>query len=863
MVPGRGSAELRESLGVPWGYPTGYRDGGGSWWTDATSNCSWLQTVDGWTHQELSCIILCSCLVKRGQFIRRNMDACHRTGVFYQAMPAVGADGKNIMKLIPVQMVNGQFVQPRISLYKSHPTPQTAVTKDIPSAPVHMAKQAALNSPAPQQGVREQGSLLNESSNPADFSNSLNKQPLQQQTMNLMGKVPPLAALLTNCGQSTRPLSQLPVTVKSPALPRGQYLQIPPNAQVHTVPASQLPPGIKEHIFTSPPDSSLGAPSVVYVSPVTTVSQGIGPPGDSSCHSRPHKTQNKTLCGLPPKRVKPHLKLIPKVSQRPNSPTRWVIEEVDSSAALRPPSSPSVTSTILQAAAEREITGGQQHSLVQKTVSLDDGVQQPENALVVCNGKVFFVTKKHRMQLKPTTAPMSSELNATSDPPFSKLKSAAAQTHRAPGESDDVIDLCDDDSQENSPQQSAASHLDEDNVIFVSYIPPTSESRSAPHQRLNTRVAEEMDQTGSSSRGGEPGSSRGGEPGRSRGGEPGCSMSVTADVHVAVMDVNDGDSSEVKSQQSASTQQLDSLEVGPEKKSHNMQSSSDHTPGWTPPLVPKSCEVTDHLLRQMFGITADVKVVLQRIDDTAAESVPAESSRSVKEKDIFPPDLHSPPEPNIVPTEQDPSAPPLSGVTPPKCSHLKLNTKAPSASNQKCPSGQSSPNWTSCDTEIEPVIGYVEPIEEDFISVDGNNILTSQDSADCPQTCVDLSINIRRLGRMRKRPMCPCCVSSPLDPAVKSSTTLEKPETWGLTTEQVGKKGARTNNHGKDDRTSGRTSHPADKRKKKDHQALVRDSPSTAAKDSDELKRHELVKGLKELLRRKKAALKPIRNNVI
>ncbi|XP_062396920.1 uncharacterized protein lrif1 isoform X2 [Sardina pilchardus] len=32
------------------------------------------------------------------------------TGVFYQVMPAVGPDGKNVMKLIPVQKVNGQFL---------------------------------------------------------------------------------------------------------------------------------------------------------------------------------------------------------------------------------------------------------------------------------------------------------------------------------------------------------------------------------------------------------------------------------------------------------------------------------------------------------------------------------------------------------------------------------------------------------------------------------------------------------------------------------------------------------------------------------------------------------------------------------
>uniref|UniRef100_A0A8C6PTT5 Methyl-CpG-binding protein 2 n=1 Tax=Nothobranchius furzeri TaxID=105023 RepID=A0A8C6PTT5_NOTFU len=89
-------------------------------------------------------------------------------------------------------------------------------------------------------------------------------------------KRPPQAA------PPTRPSHQLPVMVSSPALPRGQFLRIPPNAQVQRVPVSQLPPLIKDQIFTS--SSSSSTPTVVYVSPVTTVNQAESTPHLSSSH---------------------------------------------------------------------------------------------------------------------------------------------------------------------------------------------------------------------------------------------------------------------------------------------------------------------------------------------------------------------------------------------------------------------------------------------------------------------------------------------------------------------------------------------------------------------------------------------------
>ncbi|KAM7411008.1 hypothetical protein PAMA_021133 [Pampus argenteus] len=420
---------------------------------------------------------------------RKEADALYSgTGVFYQAMPAVGADGKNIMKLIPVQMVNGKFVQSQMSKPKTAPKPQKATSVKVASAPVHMGKTAAA-----QHIVREQGSFMNASPRQvgvtdqcSDLCNSLNKYPLQQQTLNLT----------SDCEKSVR----LPVTVKSPALPRGQYLQIPSNAQVRTVPVSQLPPGLKKQIFTSSASLSSGLPSVVYVSPVMTVNQS------NSVPERLSETSNMTSPSSG--RFKPHLKLIPKVSQRPNSPIKWVIEEEEEesfrTATIDPLVSPCVTSEILQAVAGREVTN---HEITTKETpvspsSLAKIEKGHHDALVMCNGKVFFVAKKCKQALKlrsreadpPTAAPKSYHVKKTRIPPS---QDSLRQDSRIiiPDESDEVIDLCNDDCPDDSSQRAApactSTHLDEDNVIFVSYIPPKSE----PTQDMIQKAVKERKET--------------------------------------------------------------------------------------------------------------------------------------------------------------------------------------------------------------------------------------------------------------------------------------------------------------------------------------------------------------------------------
>lgn len=407
-------------------------------------------------------------------------------------MPAVGADGKKIMKLIPVVMVNGKFMQTPVSKPQTDPALQKPVNLTRSLALAQAAKKAVLD-PSVTQQVINKVSLMNASSNHVgvNLSKSPNKHP-QQQNYFVLEPSSTATAPAPAANENPRFSSQLPVTVKSPALPRGQYLQIPPNAQVRTVPGAELPPGIKKQIFTSLPSSSSGSglPNVVYVSPITTVSQSTAPSSDSALKLPPDSSY-KYLSGALSHGPAKHLKLIPKAPQRPNSPLKWVVEEEDSSVpSALPPDSPIVTSEILSALAERE-KASKRCSIVPKPPpqpSQGKSAAGHDDALVVCNGKVFFVAKKDSCAAARKTNPF----NTTVLPSSRQSHGSGARVKRrnpgitVPDKSDEVIDLCDDDDaqEDSSPRvpsvkMPAAVHQDEDNVIFVSYIPPKPESGSA------------------------------------------------------------------------------------------------------------------------------------------------------------------------------------------------------------------------------------------------------------------------------------------------------------------------------------------------------------------------------------------------
>lgn len=234
----------------------------------------------------------------------------------------------------------------------------------------------------------------------------------------------------------------------------------------------------------------------------------------------------------------------------------------------------------------------------------------------------------------------------------------------------------------------------------------------------------------------------------------------------------------------------------------------------------------DNLLKQKFGITADVKICLQRVDEPSVEDHQVPTSR-LKRKELILQDVHTDSRRVKKLTE-----------------HLKLNTKRLSALRKKSRSAHRK--GTSGD--VEPAVGYMEPIDEDFLS-------TGEKSQSL--SCVDQNTNIRRIGRTRKRPACPCCIPGTQHPAVKSSTTPGQAERWSQ------KRGGRTKTVRKDVKTSGRMSclTARNKHNVKTQEGPARDGLSRSSTDPNELNLHGEIRRLKELLKEKQTALQLMRNN--
>ncbi|XP_068454635.1 uncharacterized protein lrif1 isoform X2 [Clinocottus analis] len=338
----------------------------------------------------------------------------------------------------------------------------------------------------------------------------------------------------------------------------------------------------------------------------------------------------------------------------------------------------------------------------------------------------------------------------------------------------------------------------------------------------------------------------------------------------------------VINQQSTSAQQLESMEVNPisnaicfgiMEDTHNVERSEASQ---TSLLAPESCQRSDDLLRRIFGITADVKVDLLRIDEApagffAAEPPASECMESVedhretlsgfKDGERFLPQPYSQqvtescnglvnvkkvkvPQQEL--SKNSATSSPHSDVGPLECSHFEVNTNT-------------SPRGACGDVKTEPMIGYVEPIDEDILSAEEEDFLDSRETAGRSQTCANLNANTGRRGRKRRRPTCPCCIPGAQDPAVRSSDKSEEPEKW--TTERTSKKGGRAKASGKDVKTPGSVGCLTAKNKHscKTSEDQASDGLSTESVDSDEVKLHEQISRLKELLQEKEAALELMR----
>lgn len=165
----------------------------------------------------------------------------------------------------------------------------------------------------------------------------------------------------------------------------------------------------------------------------------------------------------------------------------------------------------------------------------------------------------------------------------------------------------------------------------------------------------------------------------------------------------------------------------------------------------------------MFGITADVKICLHRVEDTSAGEEQGRTGSVIpggsgfRGKDLWtrprgPPALERSEEPVTATLQSNTGAD--------SCSLFEGSSRAPNTLEHERTSGPHS--QTRCD-ESNPVPNYMEPVDE-LPSRGEKTSPSSQLSSVCPttQSCWNGNKNTRTAGRTRKRRMCPCCVSGTL-----------------------------------------------------------------------------------------------------
>ncbi|KAI5614024.1 ligand-dependent nuclear receptor-interacting factor 1, partial [Silurus asotus] len=416
------------------------------------------------------------------------------TGVYYQAMPAVGPDGKNVMKLIPVKQVNGHFVHTQVPLSRnvcipahtsSVPLPQNRIPTLQPTADGRFILKTPLEVNTVFNSVK--GPHVMGSSN-ALLQPSANQVHVPLITQTSLSAVQPInKAVIIPDG--------LPNTVKIPALPSGHYLQIPSNATVRTLPASALPTSIKNRIChsTNEPNPVKGLPMVLYVSPVSSLKLDQ----QSSCPTNPSEIP-KTLSPAATVNVVKSSGELSRNDQGGSAPMKWVVEERAGSSGqyLIPVTSPNMSSDILKAVQQMESSRPANQvgkESVPADISKETVTPGNDNALVMCNGKVYFVAKRNSEVTKDmiTNTESVPQPKKSAQSPTAALSTAGSNVTQkqdpkslaADKKPSDVIDLCDDDDEGSAcmayasiiqPSDLVNEHDEDSNVIFVSYIPPKS-----------------------------------------------------------------------------------------------------------------------------------------------------------------------------------------------------------------------------------------------------------------------------------------------------------------------------------------------------------------------------------------------------
>lgn len=436
------------------------------------------------------------------------------TGVYYQAMPAVGPDGKNVMKLIPVQKVNGQFYQTPFNTERDNVDLQLKAFAKPVHPPAASSSQTQTRLPS-LQPIADGRVVLKTLPEFKTLSNAIKTQPSGTNSFTIHNPKQVHVPLATHSvsqytvqlppqpsGQGMAAVQTLPVTVKSPVLPNGHFLQIPPNAKVRTLPATALPQSIKCRIMNSvnnTPNLGKGPPTVVFVSPVNSVK--LNSDQQMLLLTKPSQIQ-KTLSQNPPANLQTPV-CVPKTNEEANTPIKWVVQEGTGATApcLIPLSNANsdglkAVKHVNSVGTANEITA---NIATPPQTSQEKITPGKDNALVMCNGKVYFVAKKNSEIAKDVIGEGGKKVFVSTSPalPASSALGSNSSKRDPPKNVSEIIDLCDDDEETSTclggapgnlptPSQTEVDESDEDsNVIFVSYIPPKSGEKVASSASQN------------------------------------------------------------------------------------------------------------------------------------------------------------------------------------------------------------------------------------------------------------------------------------------------------------------------------------------------------------------------------------------
>ncbi|NXT91390.1 LRIF1 factor, partial [Anhinga rufa] len=344
----------------------------------------------------------------------------------YRVVQTTGPDGKNLLKLIPISRSSGSFVP----LVQSSAMPNNNSKASI-SSPVHLTFKTQLASATASSSIKIP---VFQSADPGKIilTRTLDAQESVRAGSEKESFIPKSAANIQSNSVSADRLSlqnvavtsssnqsntkymlvnpkSLPVTVKTPVLPSGHHIQIPADAEVKSVPASFLPPAIKQKILAAAATNVSGGadstkmPTVIYVSPVNTVRTVIPKRLQAIC-PKPATEVSKTLIMTATQMGNSSsLETVTSDAQQcQQTPMKWIVQESPQSSApclIPVKSSNNMASKILKTLSDTKNVEVNSANILPLCSSGPGGSQTKitpikGNALVMYNGKVYLLTKR-------------------------------------------------------------------------------------------------------------------------------------------------------------------------------------------------------------------------------------------------------------------------------------------------------------------------------------------------------------------------------------------------------------------------------------------------------------------------------------